>query len=132
MTSEEASFQRVHVDEVVRLIDSGYQVVDVRDDREWSQGHIPGARHVTLAAILANPGIHDFKDKTIFVCAVGERSAVAAEMGIALGARKVVNLEGGTNAWVAAGLAIEVPGSGLRRRLPETPARPVPALETTR
>jgi rhodanese-related sulfurtransferase len=111
MTTEQASFQRVHVDEAVRLIDSGYQVVDVRDDREWSQGHIPGARHVTLPALLANPGIHNFKDKTIFVCAVGERSAVAAEMGIALGVRKVVNLEGGTNAWVAAGLAIEVPAA---------------------
>ena len=45
--------------------------------------HIPSARHVTLAAILASPGIHAFKDKTIFVCAVGERSAVAAEMAIA-------------------------------------------------
>ena len=110
MTTEEASFQRVPVDEAVRLIDSGYQVVDVRDDREWRRGHIPGARHVPLASILADPHIHDFTDRTIFVCAVGERSAVAAEMAIALGLNGVVNLEGGTNAWVAAGLTVEVPG----------------------
>ena len=110
MTTEEAGFQRVHVDEAVRMIDSGYQVVDVRDDREWSKAISPVLAMPRWRRSSPTPA-SDFKDKTIFVCAVGERSAVAAEMAIALGVRKVVNLEGGTKAWVAAGLAIEVPGA---------------------
>ena len=41
-----------------------------------------------------------------FICAVGGRSAWACEMMIAAGYPNVVNVEGGTNAWVAAGLPV--------------------------
>lgn len=39
-----------------------------------------------------------------FICAVGARSAWACEMMMAAGYDNVVNVEGGTNAWYAAGL----------------------------
>lgn len=109
MTADQAPFRRVSLDEARRLMDEGYEVVDVREDWEWGKGHIPGARHVILSSIIGNPGTQSFKDQTIFVCAVGERSAVASEMAVALGVKDVVNLEGGTNAWKAAGLPLETP-----------------------
>ncbi|MGH7903955.1 MAG: rhodanese-like domain-containing protein [Candidatus Dormibacteraceae bacterium] len=108
-TAEETPFRRVQLDEAKRLMDEGYQVVDVREDWEWNKGHIPGARHVVLNSIIGNPGEQGFSDRTIFVCAVGERSAVASEMAVALGVKNVVNLDGGTNAWKAAGLRLETP-----------------------
>ncbi|HKB18423.1 MAG TPA: rhodanese-like domain-containing protein [Candidatus Dormibacteraeota bacterium] len=109
MKEQETSFREAHLDEVKKLIDDGYHVVDVREDWEWSKGHIPGARHVVLNSILANPSGQKFEDKTVFVCQAGERSAVASEMAVALGLKDVVNFRGGTKAWKEAGLPLETP-----------------------
>src|SRR5579859_739542 len=99
MTNEEAPFKEAPLDEVRKLIDNGYGVVDVRDYWEWNNGHLPGARHVFLDEILKAPKAHKFSDRTIFVCEVGNRSAIAAEMAVALGTKDVVNFRGGTHAW---------------------------------
>ena len=84
MSETGTSFRDLKLDDIKPMIDSGdYEVVDVREGWEREQGHIPGSRHVVLARILANPQGTRFRDRTIFVCAVGERSAVAAEMAVA-------------------------------------------------
>ena len=104
----ETSFRDLKLDEIKKLIDSGeYEVVDVREGWERERGHIPGSRHVVLSRILANPGGEQFTDHTIFVCEVGERSAVASEMAVALGVNDVVNFRGGHKAWREAGLPLE-------------------------
>ena len=106
-TDEEAPFRDLKIDDIRKLIDDGYEVVDVREDWEWNKGHLPGARHAVLSNILANPKDQSFRDRTIFVCAVGERSAVAAEMAVALGVKDVVSVRGWTKAWKDAGLPLE-------------------------
>ncbi len=90
------------------MIDRGdVQVVDVRTAPEWSSGHIPVAVHIPLDTVLTRGSeIADDRD-VIFVCAVGERSAVGAEMAASLGKTHLYNLEGGTNAWRDAGLPVE-------------------------
>src|SRR5438874_78546 len=90
MTEQTAPFRDLKVDDIKKLIGEGYSVVDVREDWEWNKGHLPGARHVVLSSILANPVAQKFEDKTIFVCGVGERSAVASEMAVALGVKDIV------------------------------------------
>src|SRR2546426_11051044 len=109
MSNQVTPFRDLKLDEIRNLIDEGYEVVDVREDWEWNKGHLPGARHVVLSSILANPTAQSFKDGTIFVCQVGERSAVASEMAVALGVKDVVNFRGGTKAWKDAGLPLEKP-----------------------
>ena len=107
MSEQETPFRQLPLDEVRKLIDEGYEVVDVREDWEWNRGHVPGARHVVLSSILANPAAQKFRDRTVFVCHVGERSAVASEMAVALGVKDVVNFSGGTKAWRDAGLPLQ-------------------------
>jgi rhodanese-related sulfurtransferase len=107
MDTQESPFEDLKLEDVRKLIAAGYDVVDVREDWEWKKGHLPGARHVVLSSILSNPTAHKFNDRTIFVCAVGERSAVAAEMAVALGVKAVVSFRGGTKAWRDAGLPLE-------------------------
>jgi hydroxyacylglutathione hydrolase len=107
VSDNHAPFKEAKVDEIQRLINDGFEVVDVREDWEWNKGHIPGARHVVLASLLANPTKHEFRDRSIFVCEVGERSAVASEMAVALGTKDVVNFRGGTKAWREAGLPLD-------------------------
>src|ERR1700736_6928510 len=109
MSNQVTPFSNLKIDDVRKLIDEGYEVVDVREDWEWKKGHLPGARHVVLNTILSNPSAQKFRDRTIFVCAVGERSAVAAEMAVALGGKDVVSFRGGTKAWKEAGLPLETP-----------------------
>ena len=109
MKEQETSFRDLQLDEVKKLIDEGYDVIDVREDWEWNKGHVPGARHVVLNSILANPAAQKFQDRTVFVCQAGERSAVASEMAVALGVKDVVNFRGGTKAWKDAGLPLEKP-----------------------
>jgi adenylyltransferase/sulfurtransferase len=109
VTEQQTPFKEAKIDEIRRLIDDGYEVVDVREDWEWNKGHIPGAKHAVLASILANPQRHHFRDRSIFVCEVGERSAVASEMAVALGTKEVVNFRGGTKAWREAGMPLEKP-----------------------
>ena len=109
MTEQEAPFRDLKLDDVKKLIDDGYEVVDVREDWEWNKGHLPGARHIVLNSLLANPSAQNIRDKTIFVCQTGERSSVASEMAVALGTKDVVNFRGGTKAWRDAGLPLEMP-----------------------
>ena len=107
-TGTESGFRDLKLEEIRKLIESGeYDVVDVREGWERDRGHIPGSRHVVLGQILANPAGLRFKDGTIFACEVGERSAVASEMAVALGVKNVVNFRGGHKAWREAGLPLE-------------------------
>lgn len=101
-------FVRVDVERARALVADGADVVDVREPDEYAAGHIPGARLVPLNTLLARPREHLQRDGVLFVCAVGIRSALACEMAAAIGLARVYNLEGGTAAWAAGGLPIEL------------------------
>ena len=82
-------------------------LIDVRNDVEWGAGHIPGARHVTLGYIADR--LADIpRDKPIVLqCQSGGRSSIGASLLRARGFDRVVNLEGGMNAWMSSGLPTE-------------------------
>ncbi|MCL4509055.1 MAG: rhodanese-like domain-containing protein [Chloroflexi bacterium] len=101
-------FKRIFVEEAKRLIDSGVPVIDVRELGEYQNGHVPGAKLVPLNSFLRDASKHlPAQGPVIFVCAVGQRSAVASEMAAAVGATEVYNVEGGTKAWIAKGYPID-------------------------
>jgi rhodanese-related sulfurtransferase len=83
-----------------------FDVVDVREPREWSRGHVPGARLVPFERIRQSPRSALPRDGVIFVCAAGVRSQAAAKMAEELGLANVYNLGGGTRSWVNAGLPL--------------------------
>jgi rhodanese-related sulfurtransferase len=84
----------------------GLDLVDVRDQREWSTGHLPGARLVPLDRLRASPKAALPRDGIIFVCAAGVRSQTAAKLAEANGLSNLYNLSGGTRGWVNAGLPL--------------------------
>jgi|SRR5450432_2084821 len=90
------------------LASPGLEIVDVRDDREWSAGgHIPGARHIPLEILRADPDAVLARDHAImFVCAKGVRSLAAAKLAERLGYGRIYSLEGGTKEWARAGLPL--------------------------
>lgn len=81
-------------------------VVDVRETAEWSSGHIPNARHISLGHLPKHLSeIDKFKEKpVIVVCASGNRSGSACHVLQKAGFQQVFNLAGGIHAWSEAGL----------------------------
>ena len=112
MAAEEQSYQepfrRIQAEEAKALIDSGQAtVVDVREPWEYAKDHIAEARLVPLAKIITAPAENVTADNVIFVCEVGQRSAVAAEVAASLGKDNLYNLEGGMTAWRQRGYPVE-------------------------
>jgi rhodanese-related sulfurtransferase len=77
----------------------GMVLLDVRTDKEYAGGHIPGAVHVPLAEI--GDRIKKLKkDKEIVVyCQNGSRSIWAIKRLMGMGYTSLINLRGGFNAW---------------------------------
>lgn len=80
-------------------------VIDVREQNEFVQGHIPNARHIPLAALEKRTAeLEKLKQQPIIVCcASGARSSAAVATLRKLGCEKVFNLRGGIAGWQQAG-----------------------------
>jgi rhodanese-related sulfurtransferase len=81
-------------------------VVDVRDPGEWAGGHVPAARLVPLEQLRENPKSSLVRDSVVFICAAGVRSQTAARIAAAYGLKTIYSVNGGTRAWVKAGLPL--------------------------
>ena len=79
-------------------------VVDVREPREFRQGHIPDARLIPLSTILSDDIKLPNNRHIVFVCRSGRRSRRAAYTLQQMGFMNVLVLEGGMQAWEAEGL----------------------------
>ena len=97
-----AATPQLSVDE---LAASGVPVLDVRREAEYAAGHVPGARNLPLAELPQR--IDEVpREKVAVICAGGYRSIAAASL-LARDGFDVVNVAGGTQAWIGAGLPIE-------------------------
>ncbi|HUI54207.1 MAG TPA: rhodanese-like domain-containing protein [Bryobacteraceae bacterium] len=81
-----------------------YAVVDVRRRPEWDAGHIDGAALRPLDGLRTGMQSLDPGRPTAVHCKGGYRSAIACSLMEAGGFREVVNVIGGFDAWVGAGL----------------------------
>jgi len=97
------SFSEISVDELEPLLQAGARLVDVREPDEYASGHVPGARLVPLGEVPER--ISDCVGDggpTYLVCRSGARSAHACEHLASLG-HTVINIAGGTMAWIMSG-----------------------------
>lgn len=82
-----------------------YHVLDVRESVEWKSGHLADARHLPLMKVAFAGDLP--RDRPLAVmCRSGHRSGIAAGILRAKG-YQVENVEGGIDAWRAAGLPVE-------------------------
>jgi rhodanese-related sulfurtransferase len=91
-------------------IQNGAMVLDVREQSEYSAGHIPGAVWIPLGDLASR--LQELpKDRLIIVqCRTGSRSAQGRDLLLKNGFTKVTSLSGGILAWQAAGYSIEPGG----------------------
>ena len=85
-------------------------LLDVREDDEWSAGHISGAMHVPMMSLPQRlqyePGALTPENEIVVVCKMGGRSAQVTAWLRQQG-YDAVNLAGGMLAWAAAGRPME-------------------------
>ncbi len=75
------------------------EIIDVRQPKEYEEGHIPGAKLLPLPDLDKRIDEIDPDKPKIVYCAIGGRSRVAAQMLAGKGMSKVINLSGGFKAW---------------------------------
>jgi glyoxylase-like metal-dependent hydrolase (beta-lactamase superfamily II) len=92
-----------------RISRGGLQVIDVRRPAEFAGGHVPGALTAPLAGIEKQISTLPLKKdlETAVICAGGYRSSAAASLLQKHGYKNLMNVTGGTSAWVSAGYPVE-------------------------
>ncbi|HKS08108.1 MAG TPA: rhodanese-like domain-containing protein [Pyrinomonadaceae bacterium] len=107
------SIPQVSVNELKEKLAAGddLQVVDVRRPAEFGNGHVPRALNAPLSNLDRVAEQLPFeKDKpTAVICAGGYRSSAAASLLEQLGFTNLLNVSGGTGAWINAGYPVETP-----------------------
>ncbi len=82
-------------------------VLDVREDFEYAEGHIPGVTLIPLKQIPARLDEIPTDKTVVAVCRSGNRSGQATKFLRGQGFGNVHNMQGGMNAWTRAGYEIE-------------------------
>jgi molybdopterin/thiamine biosynthesis adenylyltransferase/rhodanese-related sulfurtransferase len=93
---------------------NGTVIVDVREQHEFEESHIPGAVHVPRGHLESRieGAAPDKSQHVILYCASGNRSALAANtMQDLLGYENVESLRGGITLWKDRGYEVDVPRS---------------------
>jgi glyoxylase-like metal-dependent hydrolase (beta-lactamase superfamily II)/rhodanese-related sulfurtransferase len=101
------SVPQISVAELRQMLDvqPDLQVLDVRRPLEYTGGHVPTAQSAPLAQLdkhLANLNLDPARPLAV-ICAGGYRSSAATSILARHGYDHLLNITGGTSAWVSAG-----------------------------
>lgn len=95
-----------NVHDVKRWLDAGedFHLIDVREESEWSRGHLPSAEHLSKGTIERDveSKFPDKQAKLVLYCGGGFRSALAADNLQKMGYANVISMDGGFRGWQAA------------------------------
>ena len=88
-----------------------FYLVDVREDREWVEGHIRGSIHLGKGIIERDIGrtIEDKSKLIVLYCQGGFRSALAGESIKRMGYTNVFSMSGGFSDWANNNFSIDKP-----------------------
>ena len=105
-TAERAIEQR-HADTISETDLEQFLVLDVREDHEFSEGHLPGAislprSRLEMECADCEPLTNNNKPVLVY-CKSGRRSLLAAKTLQELGVDGPVSMAGGVTAWEASG-----------------------------
>jgi len=103
-----ARVKETNVENVKHRMEAGekFLLVDVREDNEWANGHMPKAVHMGRGIIERDieTAVPDTSTKMILYCGGGFRSALVADNLQKMGYTNVESMDGGWKGWLAAGL----------------------------
>lgn len=88
-----------------------YVLLDIREDHEWLNGHLPEAMHLGKGIIERDieQTVADKKQKIVLYCGGGYRSALSAQTLQQMGYQQVLSLAGGYREWLERQLPVVKP-----------------------
>lgn len=95
----------------LRQSDPTTELIDVRTPAEFAQVHAPAAKLLPLASFDPNAFREREGERIYVICHIGPRAIWACQHLAAVGV-DAVNVQGGMQAWVAAGLPVVRGDSG--------------------
>ncbi|RKS87402.1 rhodanese-related sulfurtransferase [Orbus hercynius] len=99
--------KEITIDEVKHLMDSQQLplFIDVREDNEWLNNHLPYAKHLGRGVIERDIEtlVPNKQTTMILYCGGGYRSVLAAESLQKMGYSNVLSMAGGYRGWKEAG-----------------------------
>jgi rhodanese-related sulfurtransferase len=102
------AFAALSAQQVVRLMNQGALVIDLRSKELYDAGHIVDARNVPVRELESQAdSLKKWRDKNVITyCDSGADGASAARTLMKLGFTKVSNLQGGLSAWLKDNLPV--------------------------
>lgn len=100
---------QLNVNDAVRLMNNeDIVLLDVRENNEYSGGHIRNSIHIPMSALTKRMSeLEKYKNRTILaICRSGARSNTACRTLSKQGFEKVNNLAGGIVSWTSANLPL--------------------------
>ena len=99
--------KETNVPDVKSRMDAGekFVLIDIREESEWTCGHLPGAIHLGKGIIERDieKRVPDTSTKLILYCGGGFRSALSADNLQKMGYSNVESMDGGWKGWLGAG-----------------------------
>jgi len=102
VSSPAMAIAEISVDELAEHLAAGARLVDVREPAEFDEAHVPGAVLVPLGTVPDQVDAFRGEGPTYVICRSGARSMRACEF-VATHGIEVVNVAGGTMAWLQSG-----------------------------
>jgi hydroxyacylglutathione hydrolase len=106
---------QITVEDLARLVHEKkdkVQILDVRRQAEWEEGHLEGALLKPLNQLARMMDELDPQRPIAVHCKSGYRSSIGASLLRRGGFRQVMNVTGGFDAWKNAGLPVAMPDPG--------------------
>ena len=97
----------VTLDELEDAIKRGGYVLDVREQDEWNEGHVPGAHHIPLGELENRIDEIEDGSRVFVLCRSGKRSLQGADILESNGI-DAVSVDGGTLGWIHSGREVIV------------------------
>ena len=113
VSAAKTRIQEVPLAQAEQAIREADVLIDVREADEYASGHLPGAVHMSRGMLefqlSANPALSSRDLKVVLYCKTSGRAALAACALQDMGYLQVASLQGGFDAWAAAGKPVNKP-----------------------
>ncbi len=96
----------VPVEQAAALLEQGALLLDVRAKSEFDSGHVAGALNIPYGRLPASLNRLPQDRPILLACTSGTRSQIAASLLVKHGFRDFASVQGGLDAWTAAGLPL--------------------------
>ena len=100
----------ITVSDLALELETNAWVLDVREDDEFADGHVPNVHHIPLGQLPDKFHLIPKEEKIFVICRSGARSQSGADYLISQGF-DAVSVSGGTMGWISSGREVSFTAS---------------------